>query len=116
MWTKQMEIMPCHPSKADAQELIRAMSAEVAEIYGFIDDGSGDFHPDDIKGSDSVFLVGRADDRPVACGAIRPLEPGVAEVKRMFVVPDYRGRGYSKAMLSALEGFARSAGYSAVRL
>jgi GNAT superfamily N-acetyltransferase len=52
----------------------------------------------------------------VACGAFRPLEPHVAEIKRMFVVPDCRGNGYSKAMLRELERLARENGYSAVRL
>src|SRR6185503_16299650 len=53
---------------------------------------------------------------PVACGAFRPLEGNVAEIKRMFVVPDHRGRGYSKAILRELERLARENGYTTVRL
>jgi GNAT superfamily N-acetyltransferase len=55
-------------------------------------------------------------DVAVACGAFRPLERRVAEIKRMFVVPDCRGRGYSKGVLMELERLARKDGYTTVRL
>ncbi|MBA3328279.1 MAG: GNAT family N-acetyltransferase [Solirubrobacterales bacterium] len=63
-----------------------------------------------------VFLVGYDDERPVACGGVRRLEPGVAEIKRMYVVPDARGRGIARALLTALEEAARELGYERVRL
>ncbi|MBA2683150.1 MAG: GNAT family N-acetyltransferase, partial [Gemmatimonadaceae bacterium] len=54
--------------------------------------------------------------RAVACGAFRPLSPGIAEIKRMFVEPEYRGRGYSRAMLVMLERLAFESGYTTVWL
>jgi len=48
--------------------------------------------------------------------AFRPLDDGVAEFKRMFVAPDFRGRGYSRAILNELERLAGQYGYSVVRL
>ena len=51
-----------------------------------------------------VFLVARdATGEAVGCGGVRPLEPGVAEVKRMYVVPDRRGSGVATVLLRALE-------------
>lgn len=50
----------------------------------------------------------------MGCGGYRPLEPGVAEIKRMYARPGTRGVG--AALLAALERRARADGYAAVRL
>ena len=47
----------------------------------------------------------------VACGAFRPIQPDIAEIKRMFVIPECRSRGYSRAMLTELERRADQNGY-----
>jgi GNAT superfamily N-acetyltransferase len=104
---------PCSP---EVSGLIRALSDELSRRYGFADDGSGGFLPEDVSVPRSAFVIGSAEGRPVACGAIRPLEPDVAEIKRMFVLPEFRGRGYSKAVLVELERLASGMGYRAVRL
>ncbi len=101
---------------ADAGVLISQLSAELARRYDQVDDGSGHFRPEDMAGPRRVFLIGRLDGRPVACGAVRPLEADVGEVKRMYVEPGVRGRGYSKRLLGALEDAARRLGYVALRL
>ena len=61
-------------------------------------------------------VVGRIDGRPVACGAVRALEPGVGEIKRMFVIEEHRGRGLGRQLLEALEGEAAAMGFSRLRL
>lgn len=53
---------------------------------------------------------------PVGCGALRELEPGVGEIKRLFVLPQERGNGTARRMLEALETEGRSLGYSMMRL
>lgn len=53
---------------------------------------------------------------PVGCGALRELEPGIGEIKRMFVPPEARGKGVARRMLEALEAQGRVMGYSAMRL
>src|SRR5262249_55727197 len=52
----------------------------------------------------------------VGCGAVRPLEPGVGEVKRMFVLPEARGRGIARQILRSLEAAAGSLGFRVLRL
>ena len=98
----------------EAAALIASLSRELGERYG--DDGSGSFTPEDVLVPGSPFLVGWLNGRPVTCGAFRPMEPGVAEVKRMYVEPDARGRGIGRRLLAELEKRARDVGYAAVRL
>lgn len=52
-------------------------------------------------------VVAYLNDEPVGCGAFRELEPGVVEVKRMFVQPAHRGLGVARAVLGELEKWAR---------
>jgi GNAT superfamily N-acetyltransferase len=111
-----LQISRVDADSAEACSLIRSLSLELARRYDFMDDGSGHFTPEDTRGPNSAFLIGRLDDEPVACGAIRPLEAGVCEVKRMFVVAEQRGRGFSRALLAELERIARSMGYTRARL
>src|SRR5262249_60591573 len=57
-----------------------------------------------------AFLVASLAGRPVGCGAVRRIDNGVAEVKRMYVSPDVRGRGVGGIVLAALEAEARALG------
>jgi putative acetyltransferase len=104
------------PRGVEAAELISALSAELARRYDNMEDGSGGFKPEDALGPRGVFVIGRIGGNPVACGAIRPLGADVAELKRVFVKVDFRGRGYSKAIVNELERQARLRGYKVMRL
>lgn len=73
----------------------------------------------EISGPRAGFVVAWLNDKAVGCGAWRPLasaERSVAEIKRMFVQPAFRGRGISRAILNELEALARVDGYATVRL
>ncbi|MBX0334901.1 GNAT family N-acetyltransferase [Pontibacter sp. HSC-14F20] len=47
------------------------------------------------------------DDTPLGCGAIKEFESGTMEVKRMYVLPDGRGKGIATKLLAELEDWAR---------
>ncbi len=57
-----------------------------------------------------------ADGRPAGCAAYRERAEGVCELKRVFLRPEYRGRGISKELLRTVEGYARERGCRAVAL
>ncbi|REE99155.1 GNAT family N-acetyltransferase [Thermomonospora umbrina] len=62
------------------------------------------------------FVVARIDREPVGCAGLKPLEPRVAEVTRMYVRPAHRGQGISRNLLDALEAKAVAKGVRTLRL
>lgn len=57
-------------------------------------------------------VVAYAGGEAVGCGAIKEYEKSVAEIKRMFVREERRGRGIAKNILSELEMWAGELGFS----
>jgi DNA-binding MarR family transcriptional regulator/GNAT superfamily N-acetyltransferase len=62
------------------------------------------------------FVIAVDEGRPVACGGWQRLGPGLAEIKRMWVDPAWRGAGLGARLLRHLEALAGVAGMSTVRL
>jgi GNAT superfamily N-acetyltransferase len=52
----------------------------------------------------------------VGCAGLKRLDERTAEIKRIYVVPDARGAGVARALISGLEAAARDAGYDTIRL
>ncbi len=98
-----------------AQELIAALNAELLARYP-PEECFHDLAEDEVAPGQGRFVVAWEGGLPVGCGAIRHLEDGRAELKRMFVVPERRGRGISRAVLAALEATAHELGASSVVL
>ncbi|EUC58592.1 GCN5-related N-acetyltransferase [Rhizoctonia solani AG-3 Rhs1AP] len=66
----------------------------------------------------SLFLLAYpyTSNHPVACGAVRHLEDGFMEIKRMYSVPTSRGTGVALCVLLALEQYARELGVQGLKL
>jgi GNAT superfamily N-acetyltransferase len=71
---------------------------------------------DAFRGPNAAWIVLYDAGAPVGCAGLRELEPGVAEIKRMFVTPGARGRGHARRLLAELERIARDAGQRWMRL
>jgi GNAT superfamily N-acetyltransferase len=99
--------------------LIAAMRDEMAELYpGLVLDGPDmpAAGPLELAPPSGAFLIGYEGERPICCGGVKRLDAHACEIKRMYVVPDARGRGVARALLDALEQTARRLGYAYARL
>lgn len=61
---------------------------------------------------DTTLFVARDGGKAVAMGALRRHAGGVAEVKRMFTDPAYRGHGLGGRIVAQVEHLAREEGFT----
>ena len=69
-----------------------------------------------LPGGYDVILVAREDEEIVGCVALRPLEDGACEMKRLYVRPSARGSGAGRGLVEASIARARALGYPTMRL
>src|SRR3954470_6923047 len=84
------------PNRPECILLFQHLWEELGGLYG--NTGPCEFKPADVEGLGAAFVVAWLDERAVGCGAILPLAPAVAEVKRMFVEPHARGLGLARGI------------------
>ncbi len=89
-----------HP---DAVRLVQALYDEQVARYGLADPVGAD--PAEYAPPHGLFVVAYIDGVPSACGGYRPYGPATAtvELKKMYTVPDQRGRGLGRMVGARLE-------------
>ena len=115
---------PCAIVPADSQprlQLIRQLFREYADsieidlcFQGFeeeLKELPGKYAPPAGR-----LLLALAGDHVAGCAALRPLEPGVCEMKRLYVRPAFRGHGAGRSLVRTLTSAAVDSGYRQMRL
>jgi len=111
-----LEIVEADPRGDDALALLEEAAREVRALYDEIPAHPALRPTNASTPPGGIYLLGYEDGRAVASGALRPLEAGVAEVRRIFVTRAARRRGIALGMLRALEQAAHRLGYATLRL
>ncbi|MGH3037563.1 MAG: GNAT family N-acetyltransferase [Gaiellaceae bacterium] len=111
-----MEIRRVNYGAPVTQALVGALGAELLGRYDGFDGSDGERAPSAFEPPDGAFLVGWEGEEPVACGGVCRYDETTAELRRMYVRPDARGRGLGRALLGALEDEARGLRYDFLRL
>jgi DNA-binding MarR family transcriptional regulator/GNAT superfamily N-acetyltransferase len=106
------------PESADATWCLEQYFADLSARFdgGFNVGESIPADAEDLRPPHGTFVVARLDGRPVGCGAIKMIEPGVGSIKRMWVSEAVRGIGVGRRVLFALEKEAVGLGMTLLRL
>ncbi|HEY0262193.1 MAG TPA: GNAT family N-acetyltransferase [Chitinophagales bacterium] len=92
---------------ADFKKLVALLDEELAIRDGIENDFYAQFNKiDAIK----YAIVAYENEIPVGCGAIKPFSEKAMEVKRMFILPEKRGKGIASVVLKELESWAKELG------
>jgi putative acetyltransferase len=106
----ELRIDPASIDEIMRTSLLDELDADLGERYP----GEPIFGIDPIRfrASGGYFVLASYDGRPVGCGAFRPLDARTVEIKRMFVRPEFRGRGIARSILGMLEAEASRRGHA----
>ena len=103
--------------RATVEALFREYVASLAEDISFqnVDDELATL-PGKYARPSGVVLIARAGDEAAGAVAYRMVEPGVCEMKRLYVRPAFRGTGLGRELASELIEHARERGYRTMLL
>lgn len=103
---------------AAARSCLERYYAELARRFpsGFDPLAVANFDPTETTPPKGWFVIARLDDEQVGCGALKRLEDGVGEVKRVWTAPEARGLGVASRIMNRLESLAAENGFAILRL
>lgn len=96
------------PSDRDA--IVELHHAALRAVGADAGPGPWDADLDDVLAHYAEFLVLVHGETLVGMGALRRVDGGTGEIKRMRVAPEHQGRGYGRRLLGVLEERARELG------
>ena len=108
-----MKLLRTNSENQDFIQLVKMLD----EYLAFMDGDDHAFY-DQFNKIDSLqhCIVLFEEENPVGCGAIKGYDDETAEIKRMFAIPEFRGKGYASAILNELEQWAKELQFKKVIL
>jgi putative acetyltransferase len=94
---------------SDFRGLVALLDEDLHHRYGALQASYDRYNTIELLDTVIVLCVDR---QPAACGAFKPYDATTAEIKRMFVKPECRGKGLAGIVLQELEKWAQQLGYT----
>jgi len=107
-------IVAQRPDNPEAALLIGELDGYLEPLYPA--ESRHGFPVDQLLREGVPFFVMHQDGLPAGCGGVKLFGKAYGEIKRMYVRPQFRGRGLGKLMLNHLAGHARQQGVAVLRL
>jgi putative acetyltransferase len=104
-----MKLIRTNSDNSDFRSLVKFLDEDLA-----IKDGKDHAFYSQFNKIDKIkhVVVVYENEKPCGCGAIKAFDEKSMEVKRMFVLPSFRGKGIASKVLRDLEGWARELSFS----
>jgi GNAT superfamily N-acetyltransferase len=103
-----LKIIRTDSTNSDFVELVKMLDADLAIRDGDEHDFYNQFNKIDMLKN---VVVAYENDLAISCGAFKSLETGVVEIKRMYTLPEARGKGLATKVLTELEKWAAELGF-----
>ena len=104
-----MKILRTTSENLDFQKLVKQLDAYLAIIDGDEHSFYDQYNKIDLLKNCIVIFE---DETAVACGAIKAFDEQSMEIKRMFTLPEMRGKGIASKILNQLENWTKELGFS----
>lgn len=108
-----MKIIRTDSSNTDFRTLCFHLDNDLNRRYG---KAQSRYDPHNTVEDNQTVVVGYFENTPVAGGCFKEIDGDSIEIKRMYVIPEHRRKGFSSRILSALESWAKELGYAYARL
>ncbi len=102
-----MKVIRTDTDNSNFRKLVAQLDAYLAKIDGEETAFYSQFNKIDFL--KHVILI-EEDDKPIACGAMKPHSDDKLEIKRMYTVPEARGKGLASRVVNELEIWAAESG------
>lgn len=104
-----MKILRTTSENLDFQKLVKQLDAYLAIMDGDEHSFYDQYNKIDLLKNCIVIFE---DETAVACGAIKAFDEQSMEIKRMFTLPEMRGKGIASKILNQLENWTKELGFS----
>jgi GNAT superfamily N-acetyltransferase len=99
----------CDSRSQDFMRLAELLDADLAQRNGTLQQVYDKYNK--ILNIETM-VVAYLDNQSAGCGCFKPFDANTVEIKRMYVKPDFRGKGLSKKILTELESWALASGFT----
>jgi len=102
-----------------ARWVVEQAEAEIVQRYGDLDGDERGLTAAMFDPPQGAFLVARRGDAagpPLGGVGVRAIQPGLGQIRRLWVDPVWRGHGIARALMAGIEDAARELGLTELRL